>query len=210
MRSSERCPSSRHALRRKRTTISKRLPSCNPRSAKLSSWTPTTTQQRISRRSSEAKRTSDWEPRSGLISGKSHRSIRSGSSLACNVGMNTPKKPVRPILTRQRNKGAHPSIDHAGIMLIDKSRHLDVLNLVEFMLHNHEEYYNFSDGDKDLFRFAMLALRKRWAVPGRHRELRFTSILKRKEPLSCSFLQLRRPVGMKKSARRPSVGTPCM
>lgn len=28
--------------------------------------------------------------------------------------------------------------------------------------------HSFSDGDKDMFRFAFLALRKRWAVPGRY------------------------------------------
>lgn len=27
---------------------------------------------------------------------------------------------------------------------------------------------SFSDGDKDMFRYAMLALRKRWGVPGRY------------------------------------------
>lgn len=29
------------------------------------------------------------------------------------------------------------------------------------------QWFWFSDGDKDIFRWAMLALRKRWAVPGR-------------------------------------------
>lgn len=29
------------------------------------------------------------------------------------------------------------------------------------------QWFRFSDGDKDIFRFALLALRKRWAVPGR-------------------------------------------
>jgi alpha 1,2-mannosyltransferase len=29
------------------------------------------------------------------------------------------------------------------------------------------QWFKFSDGDKDIFRFAMLALRKRWGVPGR-------------------------------------------
>lgn len=55
----------------------------------------------------------------------------------------------------------------AGVFLIDKARHLDALTMVDYMLKKHETYYEFSDGDKDLFRFAMLALRKRWAVPGR-------------------------------------------
>lgn len=57
----------------------------------------------------------------------------------------------------------------AGIFVINKALHLDVLTMVDYMLKRHEVYYEFSDGDKDLFRFAMLALRKRWAVPGRIR-----------------------------------------
>lgn len=36
------------------------------------------------------------------------------------------------------------------------------------MLAHHDTYYMYSDGDKDVFRFAFLALRKRWAVPGRY------------------------------------------
>ncbi|KAL8278621.1 hypothetical protein RQP46_008913 [Phenoliferia psychrophenolica] len=58
----------------------------------------------------------------------------------------------------------------AGQILIDKSRHLDALLLTEWMLDSSrfEFWFNFSDGDKDLFRFSFLALRKRWAVPGRY------------------------------------------
>ncbi|ODN86310.1 hypothetical protein L198_07328 [Cryptococcus wingfieldii CBS 7118] len=44
-----------------------------------------------------------------------------------------------------------------GQMFVDKKRHLDV-----FLL-----WFTFSDGDKDIFRWALLALRKRWAIPGR-------------------------------------------
>jgi alpha 1,2-mannosyltransferase len=54
----------------------------------------------------------------------------------------------------------------AGQMLIDKAKHLDVLRLTEYMLLRYKTWFVLSDGDKDLFRFAMLALRKRWAVPG--------------------------------------------
>ncbi|KAK4688144.1 alpha 1,2-mannosyltransferase, partial [Tremellales sp. Uapishka_1] len=54
-----------------------------------------------------------------------------------------------------------------GQMFIDKKRHLDVFLLIKFMLENHEWWFFFSDGDKDIFRWAMLALRKRWGVPGR-------------------------------------------
>lgn len=31
-------------------------------------------------------------------------------------------------------------------------------------------FFTLSDGDKDIFRYAFLALRKRWAVPGQHVE----------------------------------------
>ncbi|GAA6044137.1 hypothetical protein JCM8097_002789 [Rhodosporidiobolus ruineniae] len=53
----------------------------------------------------------------------------------------------------------------AGQLLIRKSEHLDALILVEHMLQQWRFWFNFSDGDKDLFRYALLALRKRWAVP---------------------------------------------
>ncbi len=54
-----------------------------------------------------------------------------------------------------------------GQMLIDKRRHLDVFILVRYMLEHHDYFFWFSDGDKDIFRWAMLALRKRWGIPGR-------------------------------------------
>ncbi|WRT64911.1 uncharacterized protein IL334_001850 [Kwoniella shivajii] len=54
-----------------------------------------------------------------------------------------------------------------GQMFIDKKLHLDVFLLIKYMLENHEFWFYFSDGDKDIFRWALLALRKRWAVPGR-------------------------------------------
>ncbi|GAA5893045.1 hypothetical protein JCM6882_006924 [Rhodosporidiobolus microsporus] len=53
----------------------------------------------------------------------------------------------------------------AGQLLIRKSQHLDALILVEHMLRNWKFWFQFSDGDKDLFRYALLALRKRWAIP---------------------------------------------
>ncbi|GAA5881197.1 hypothetical protein JCM1840_001282 [Sporobolomyces johnsonii] len=55
----------------------------------------------------------------------------------------------------------------AGQILIRKSEHLDALLLVEYMLKDWHFWFGFSDGDKDLFRYAFLALRKRWAVPSR-------------------------------------------
>ncbi|POY72267.1 hypothetical protein BMF94_4701 [Rhodotorula taiwanensis] len=58
----------------------------------------------------------------------------------------------------------------AGQILIDKAKHLDALLLAEWMMDRERfsYWFNFSDGDKDMFRFAFLALRKRWAVPGRY------------------------------------------
>lgn len=56
----------------------------------------------------------------------------------------------------------------AGQMLIDKSKHLDMLLLAEHMLKDWKYWFQISDGDKDVFRYAMLALRKRWALPGRY------------------------------------------
>ncbi|KNF06571.1 hypothetical protein PSTG_00444 [Puccinia striiformis f. sp. tritici PST-78] len=56
----------------------------------------------------------------------------------------------------------------AGQILFDKSKHLDVLLLAESMLKDWKYWFQISDGDKDVFRYAMLALRKRWALPGRY------------------------------------------
>ncbi|GAA5982409.1 hypothetical protein JCM11641_006974 [Rhodosporidiobolus odoratus] len=53
----------------------------------------------------------------------------------------------------------------AGQVLIRKSQHLDALILVSHMLKSWKFWFAFSDGDKDLFRYALLLLRKRWAVP---------------------------------------------
>lgn len=55
----------------------------------------------------------------------------------------------------------------SGQMFIDKARHLDVFHLVLYMLQEHHFFYYMSDGDKDLFRWALLALRKRWGTSGR-------------------------------------------
>ncbi len=77
----------------------------------------------------------------------------------------------------------------AGQIFVDKKRHLDVFLLTQFMLEHHSYFFYFSDGDsewpmmlrgnlfihtltmldpaEDIFRWALLALRKRWAVPGR-------------------------------------------
>jgi hypothetical protein len=55
----------------------------------------------------------------------------------------------------------------AGQIFVDKEFHLDVFLLTRFMLEHHKWFFFFSDGDKDVFRWALLALRKRWGVPGR-------------------------------------------
>lgn len=55
----------------------------------------------------------------------------------------------------------------AGQIVIDKTRHLDAMLLSAYMLEDWQFWYYFSDGDKDVFRFSFLALRKRWALPGR-------------------------------------------
>ncbi|GAA5993689.1 hypothetical protein JCM10908_002298 [Rhodotorula pacifica] len=56
----------------------------------------------------------------------------------------------------------------AGQVLLRQSDHLDAILLVEHMLKDWEFWFKLSDGDKDLFRYAFLALRKRWGVPARH------------------------------------------
>jgi len=58
----------------------------------------------------------------------------------------------------------------AGQILIDKSKHLDALLLSEWMMDSSrfKFWFNFSDGDKDMFRYSFLALRKRWGLPGRY------------------------------------------
>ncbi|GAA5960708.1 hypothetical protein JCM3765_007298 [Sporobolomyces pararoseus] len=53
----------------------------------------------------------------------------------------------------------------SGQVLIDKSRHLDALILLEYWLKDWRFWFRFSDGDKDLLRYAFLLLRKRWSIP---------------------------------------------
>ncbi|EIM82059.1 uncharacterized protein STEHIDRAFT_171646 [Stereum hirsutum FP-91666 SS1] len=56
----------------------------------------------------------------------------------------------------------------AGQIVVDKRRNLDAMLLSLYMLKDWRYWFMFSDGDKDVFRFSMLALRKRWALPGRY------------------------------------------
>ncbi|GAA5916742.1 uncharacterized protein JCM6883_000015 [Sporobolomyces salmoneus] len=53
----------------------------------------------------------------------------------------------------------------SGQVLIDKTRHLDALVLLEHWLKDWRFWFRFSDGDKDLLRYAFLLLRKRWSIP---------------------------------------------
>lgn len=59
--------------------------------------------------------------------------------------------------------------NEAGQMLVDKGRHMDALLLSRYMLEHHDEWFKYSDGDKDiLLRWTLIMLRKRWGVPGRY------------------------------------------
>ncbi len=59
--------------------------------------------------------------------------------------------------------------NEAGQLWVDKGRHMDALLLARYMLEQHEQFFKYSDGDKDiLLRWALLMLRKRWGVPGRY------------------------------------------
>ncbi|CZR65215.1 probable MNN2-type II membrane protein [Phialocephala subalpina] len=55
----------------------------------------------------------------------------------------------------------------SGQIFISRSRHQDVLWLVEYFAVHHEEFYGFMGGDRDSFRAAALLLNKPWAGPGR-------------------------------------------
>ncbi|GAA5887485.1 hypothetical protein JCM16303_003433 [Sporobolomyces ruberrimus] len=53
----------------------------------------------------------------------------------------------------------------SGQVLVDKARHMDALILLEHWLESWKFWFRFSDGDKDLLRYALLLLRKRWSTP---------------------------------------------
>ncbi|PQE22570.1 glycosyltransferase family 71 protein [Rutstroemia sp. NJR-2017a BVV2] len=55
----------------------------------------------------------------------------------------------------------------SGQIIISRTRHQDLLWLVEYFALHHEEYYGFMGGDRDSFRAAALLLGKKWAGPGR-------------------------------------------
>ena len=129
----------------------------------------------------------------GRIIGGLWRIIRSGLSWECRVGMNGNRKVKLPPQIRSRRENLLTSLESstAGQILVDKKLHLDALLLAEWMMESSRFKYwfkcvfsvslspflseadqsrigSFSDGDKDMFRFAFLAMRKRWAVPGRY------------------------------------------
>jgi alpha 1,2-mannosyltransferase len=55
----------------------------------------------------------------------------------------------------------------SGQIFISRSRHQDVLWLVEYFALHHGTYYGFMGGDRDSFRAAALLLEKPWKGPGR-------------------------------------------
>ncbi|KWU42940.1 hypothetical protein RHOSPDRAFT_20358, partial [Rhodotorula sp. JG-1b] len=100
---------------------------------------------------------------SGIWEGKAYR--RLGAMMWPDYWRTQPDNPIWAII-------GVPCRDEwemeAGQILIDKARHLDALLLAEWMMDRERFSYWFKWGDKDMFRFAFLALRKRWAVPGRY------------------------------------------
>lgn len=96
------------------------------------------------------------------------------------------ESPINPIWQLLGVQCRDEFSQESGIFIINKGLHLDVLRLVQYMLEHRKYFYKLSMGDKDLFRFAMLALRKRWAVPGRHRAFFLSSTLIREA--GCLFV----------------------
>lgn len=75
-----------------------------------------------------------------------------------------PSNPLWRLLGQQcRNEYEGES----GQILISRSRHQELLWLVEYFALHHEEFYGFMGGDRDSFRAAALLLGKEWRGPGR-------------------------------------------
>ncbi|KAF7937060.1 hypothetical protein BELL_0092g00110 [Botrytis elliptica] len=55
----------------------------------------------------------------------------------------------------------------SGQVMISRTRHQDILWLIEYFALHHEEFYGFMGGDRDSFRAAALLLGKSWTGPGR-------------------------------------------
>lgn len=55
----------------------------------------------------------------------------------------------------------------SGQIVISRSRHQDMLWVVEYFALHHDEFYGFMGGDRDSFRAAALLLGKKWGGPGR-------------------------------------------
>ncbi|KAI9643170.1 hypothetical protein NHQ30_007786 [Ciborinia camelliae] len=55
----------------------------------------------------------------------------------------------------------------SGQILISRTRHQDILWLIEYFALHHEEFYGFMGGDRESFRAAALLLGKSWTGPGR-------------------------------------------
>jgi len=79
----------------------------------------------------------------------------------------TKSHPTNPVwrLLGQRCRNEYEG--ESGQILISRSRHQDLLWLVEYFAINHHEFYGFMGGDRDSFRAAALLLGKKWTGPGR-------------------------------------------
>ncbi|TGO88269.1 hypothetical protein BPOR_0173g00100 [Botrytis porri] len=55
----------------------------------------------------------------------------------------------------------------SGQVMISRTRHQDILWLIEYFALHHEEFYGFMGGDRDSFKAAALLLGKSWTGPGR-------------------------------------------
>ncbi|QSZ28604.1 hypothetical protein DSL72_003103 [Monilinia vaccinii-corymbosi] len=55
----------------------------------------------------------------------------------------------------------------SGQLLISRTRHQDILWLIEYFALHHEEFYGFMGGDRESFRVAALLLGKPWTGAGR-------------------------------------------
>ncbi len=55
----------------------------------------------------------------------------------------------------------------SGQIIIDRTRHQDVLHVAEYMSQEEASFYKFTGGDRDSFRIAFLSLNKTWSGPSR-------------------------------------------
>jgi alpha 1,2-mannosyltransferase len=79
----------------------------------------------------------------------------------------TKSHPTNPIWRLLGQQCRNEYEGESGQIFISRSRHQDLLWLVEYFAQHNEEYYGFMGGDRDSFRAAALLLGKPWAGPGR-------------------------------------------